>query len=149
MRGIMWGCWVGLCGVFVVGYELPLLWNNLLTPKKEIKNEIDPLWFIKIKQQNVDVCKWWRSNTWSKSVHLCKASTIHINLYKQLGFIQWIKYFPILFYDNDMMQCVTCNKSFYLHQYLKHWKTMKQEISLWSKKNLKCCWSEKHQFLPI
>jgi hypothetical protein len=53
----MWSCWVGLCGVFVVGYELPLLWNNLLTPRKEIKRAIDPLWSIELRWQNVDVCK--------------------------------------------------------------------------------------------
>ncbi len=57
LKGIMWNYWVVLCGVFVVGYELPLLWNNLLTPKKEIKSETDPLWCIEIKWQNVDVCK--------------------------------------------------------------------------------------------
>jgi hypothetical protein len=28
-----------------------------LTPRKEIKNETDPLWSIEIRRQNVDVCK--------------------------------------------------------------------------------------------
>ncbi len=53
----MWSCWIALYGVFVVGYELPLLWNNLLTPRKEIKSETNPLWSIKVRWQNVDVSK--------------------------------------------------------------------------------------------
>jgi len=53
----MWSCWIGLYGNSVVGYELPLLWNNLLTPRKEIKNEIDPLSSIEIRQENLDVFK--------------------------------------------------------------------------------------------
>jgi hypothetical protein len=53
----MWICWFGICGVFVVGYELPLLWNNLLTLREEIKNETDPLWSIEITWHNVDVYK--------------------------------------------------------------------------------------------
>jgi hypothetical protein len=53
----MWSCWIGFYGVFVVGYELPLLWNNLLTFREEIKNETDPLWSIEIRWQNVDVYK--------------------------------------------------------------------------------------------
>ncbi len=53
----MWSYWVGLCGVFVVRYELSLLWNNLLTLKEEINSEIDPLWSIEIRRHNVNVCK--------------------------------------------------------------------------------------------
>jgi hypothetical protein len=57
LKGIMRSCWIGLCGVFVVGYELPLLWNNMLTPREEIKRETNPLWSIEIRWQNVDVSK--------------------------------------------------------------------------------------------
>jgi hypothetical protein len=57
LKGIMWSCWVGLYGVFLVGYELPLLWNNLLTPRKEISSETDPLWSIEIRQHNLGICK--------------------------------------------------------------------------------------------
>jgi hypothetical protein len=53
----MWSCWVFICEVFVVGYELSFLRNNLLTPREEIKSETDPLWSIEIRWQNVDVCQ--------------------------------------------------------------------------------------------
>lgn len=49
---LSWSPWGFYCWVW-----LPFPWNNLLTPKEEIKSEIDPLWSIEIKWQNVNVCK--------------------------------------------------------------------------------------------
>jgi hypothetical protein len=44
-------------GFLLLGYELSLPSNNSLIPKEEIEKEIDPLWSIKIRQQNLGICK--------------------------------------------------------------------------------------------
>jgi hypothetical protein len=98
LKGIMWNCWVGLCGVSIVGYELPFLWSNTLTPREEIKSEIDPLWSIEIRQQffvsiKILMKKWLETNL-SILVKLQQYTLVPIC--STLGFIQWRNYFPFL-----------------------------------------------------
>jgi hypothetical protein len=77
----MWSCQIGLCGVFVIGYELPLLWNNLLTPREEIKNEN---WSFVVHRNKMIECRclhgfWWKNNTWSRLVRLYKTFATRTN----------------------------------------------------------------------
>jgi hypothetical protein len=44
-------------GSLLLGMSCHSYENNMLTSRKEIKSENDPLWSIEIKRQNVDVCK--------------------------------------------------------------------------------------------
>ncbi len=99
LRGIMWSCWVGLCGVFIVGYELPFLWSNMLTPREEIKNEIDALCSIEIRQHDLDVFEDFDEKVifeadLSVSIKLLQYTSVFVC--SMLGFIQWKKYFPFL-----------------------------------------------------
>jgi hypothetical protein len=102
----MWNCQIGLYGVFVVGYELPLLWNNLLTPREEIKSEINLLWSVAIRWQNVDVYKGFdgKNNTWSRLVCLCKTFATCTNLCMlKVRFYTIKKLFPFLFGDKGVI----------------------------------------------
>jgi hypothetical protein len=52
--------------------------------------------------------------------------------------------------NDDMMQCVTCNKSFLFASRLKTLKNKETtNIIVEQEKNYKCCSSERCQFLPI
>ncbi len=104
----MWSRCINICGVFVVGYELPLSWNNLLTPREEIEKETNPLWFIEIKQYNLGVCKdFVEGVSWSKSFCLNKTSTIYI---KSVSLVLTAytsgKYLPFLFGNKGFIQKV-------------------------------------------
>jgi hypothetical protein len=82
LKGVMWSCWVGFCEVSLVGYELPFVWNNLLTPRKEILSEIDPLWSIEIRQHNLSVCKDFDEEViFEANLCLNKTFAIHISFY--------------------------------------------------------------------
>ncbi len=66
-------------GFFVVGYELPFPWSNLLILREEIKSETNPLWSIEIRQQNLVVCKDFDEEVILEAKPFCfsKTSTIH------------------------------------------------------------------------
>jgi hypothetical protein len=86
--------------------------NNLLIPRKEIKSEIDPLWSIEIKRQNVDVCKVFEEEVifeanMSISIKPLQYAPIFVCLV--VGIYIMEKIFPLSFSD-------TTTKTSVLHQ---------------------------------
>jgi hypothetical protein len=62
-----------------------------LIPREEVKNETDPLWSIKIKQQNLGICKDFNEEVILEAnlfVSIKLQQYTSISICSTLGFIQ-------------------------------------------------------------
>jgi hypothetical protein len=71
-----------------------------LTPREEIKSETDPLWFIEIRRQNLEVCKGFDGKVILEAdlSIFVKTFAIHTNFYMlKVRIYTMEKVFPLSF----------------------------------------------------
>ncbi len=78
----MWGSWVSLNGVFLLGMSCHSFEATCWLLKRKLRKKLIPCdpWNMTIEFRCL-LKFWWISNIWSKSFYLSKTSTIYISLH--------------------------------------------------------------------